>query len=150
MQTSAKTRKPFGRSRKTKYYLGLSIQLGFAAFGFGHLRSIGHCITWDFRCNGMRSIYQRCLFARCHNPCVSNENSWREGRRIVNLGVEVEVFERCHQLLQLTDCRVKSIIAKVMVILLTFPRFAFILSMQVYIWKVLYPLNMYKLILSMQ
>jgi len=38
---------------------------------------------------------------------LPNSDSWREGRRIVNLGVIVvglkEGRRRCHQLLQLTD-----------------------------------------------
>ena len=39
---------------------------------------------------------------------LPNSDSWREGRRIVNLGVVVDGLKdgcgRCHQLLQLTDC----------------------------------------------
>ena len=48
---------------------------------------------------------------------LPNSDSWRDGRRIVNLNVVVgglkERCGRCHQLLQLTDCVGKSNITNV-------------------------------------
>jgi len=81
---------------------------------------------------------------------LPNSDSWRQGRRMVNLGVIVDGLKegcrRCHELLQLSDCVGECNITKVMTCLLTIPRFAFILTMYDYI---LNNLNMYNLILSM-